>query len=285
MLNRRTFLKSSSLAVASMAAARLGVAQPVHQPLGVQLFSVRKQITTDLNGVLAQIRAIGYEQIEPFGPVYAHPVNEVKDICSQNGLTVPSGHFDYDTLESKLDYASTLGMKFVVCPMLPERLRAAGADGFRHGAERLNQIGEAVHARGMKFCFHNHNYEFKPFGNTTGFDILMQHTDPNLVGLELDCYWAAQAGRDPIEMLQQYANRVHLLHLKDRKPGYPPSQELNSAAGHFTDVGSGTINWPEIVKIARRQSVHHFFVDQDDSDHPPIESLTISYRYLRKIMA
>lgn len=286
MLSRRTFLKYSSLAAGTLALDSAGLAQSkAHQPIGVQLYTVRQQIEADLHGVLAQIHAIGYEEVEPYWNVYKHPAKELKQALADNGLRAPSGHFDYDGFESKLDYASELGLEFVVCPMLPEGIRTGDAPGFTQAADRLNHFGKLVHARGMKFCFHNHNYEFRKLGDTTGFDILMQHTDPALVGLEMDCYWITQAGRDPMQMLHQYANRIHLLHLKDRKPGFPISQELNSAAEHFTEVGSGTIQWPAILKAAQGQGIHHFFVEQDECERPPMDSLKISYRYLRSILS
>lgn len=288
MLNRRTFLKHSSLAAGSIAASGSGLAafaQTGHQPLGVQLYTVRDQINNDLNGVLAQIHAIGYEEVEPYWNVYKHPAKELKRMISDNGLRVPSGHFDYDGLEGKLDYASELGLEYVVCPMLPENIKTGDEKGFKQAADKLNQFGKLAHARGMKFCFHNHNYEFRKLGSTTGFDVLMQNTDAALVGLEMDCYWITQAGRNPLEMLHQYANRIHLLHLKDRKAGFPPSQVLNDAAGHFTEVGSGTIAWAPLLKAARQQGIRHFFVEQDASDRTPIESLKISYKYLHGILA
>jgi sugar phosphate isomerase/epimerase len=272
------------LAAGTLAIPRFAFATPKHQPLGVQLYTVRQQAERDLNGVLAQIRSIGYEEVEPYWNVYNRPASELKRMITDNGLRVPSGHFDYDGIESKLDYARELGVEYLVCPMLPENVRTGGPEGFVQAADRLNRYGELARARAMKFCFHNHNYEFRQLGDTTGFDLLMKHTDPALVGLELDCYWITQAGRDPVQMLHQYADRIHLLHLKDRKPAVANSQELNKAAEHFIEVGSGIIRWPEIIATAQGQGISHFFVEQDECDRPPIGSLKLSYHYLRTIL-
>ena len=138
------------------------------------------------------------------------------------GLSSASAHFDYVGFESKIDYGRQLGLEYMVCPMLPKNLWTS-AEGFREAAAKFNTWGKLVHDAGMTFAFHNHDYEFKPQGNTTGFAEFMQHTDPALVKLEFDLYWLTQGGQDPAAMLTKYANRARLIHLKDRKPNTPPA--------------------------------------------------------------
>ena len=99
----------------------------------------------------------------------------------------------------------------------------------------------------------------------------------------MDCYWVTQAGQDPVAMLQKLGKRVRMLHLKDRQRGFPPSQELNQAAEHFTEVGNGTIDWKNILTAAERLEVEYLFVEQDESDKPAVESLRISYRNLMDV--
>lgn len=84
-------------------------------------------------------------------------------------------------------------------------------------------------------------------------------------------------------MLQRLGKRIRLLHLKDRKQGFPPSQQLNSAAEHFTEVGNGSINWKAVLKVAQKYGVEHYFVEQDESERPPIESLRISYNNIEAL--
>ena len=166
--------------------------------------------------------------------------------------------------------------------MLPDEMRDS-IDGFSRAAANFNKWGERARSMGMRFGFHNHNYEFRKFGQTTGFDTLVARTDPKLVCFEMDCYWITQAGEDPVAILQRLGKRIRLLHLKDRKPGFPPSQQLNSAAGHFTEVGNGSIDWKEVLNAANKYSVEHLFVEQDESERPPIESLRISYNNLQAL--
>lgn len=281
MLSRRKFLAAGIGGLASVFAARKGFAAS-HRTLGVQLYTVRKQAESDLPGVLKQIRAIGYDEVETYWNVYSHPAKELRTMIMDAGLKVPSGHFDYAGLPAKLDYARELGIEYVVCPILPENMRDT-VDGFARAADNFNQWGERAKSMGMRFGFHNHNYEFRKLGHTTGFDTLVSRTDPKLVCFEMDCYWITQAGEDPVAMLQKLGRRIRLLHLKDRKPGFPPSQQLNKSAEHFTEVGTGSIDWKRVLAVGQKYGVEHYFVEQDESERPPIESLRISYKNLEAL--
>jgi len=280
MRSRRDFLRSGLAALRSVAASlQLFAGAALHPLLGVQLYTVRRQAETDLAPLLKQIRAIGYDEVETYWNVYSHPAKELRRMILDAGLRVPSGHFDYQGLSAQLDYASELGVSFVICPILPENLRNT-VDDYRRAADQFNQWGERARSLGMRFGFHNHNYEFLRLAGTSGFDVLVERTDPNLVCFEMDCYWVTQAGQDAVAMLQKLGKRVRMLHLKDRRGGFPPSQELNKAAEHFTEVGRGTIDWKNVLTAAERLEVEHLFVEQDESERPPIESLRISYGHL-----
>lgn len=283
MQSRRDFLRHGFMVVGSIAANRgLFAGAALHPRLGVQLYTVRRQAESDLPPLLKQIRAIGYDEVETYWNVYSHPANELRQMIIDAGLKVTSGHFDYQGLPAKLDYARELGLSFVICPILPESLRNT-ADDYRRAADQFNQWGERAHSLGMRFGFHNHNYEFRHLGGTTGFDVLVERTDPKLVYFEMDCYWVTQAGQEPIAMMQKLGKRVRMLHLKDRQRGFSPSQELNKAAEHFTEVGNGTIDWKNVLTAAERLEVEHFFVEQDECERPPVDSLRMSYRHLLSV--
>jgi sugar phosphate isomerase/epimerase len=282
MYDRREFLKLSITAASGLAANELRGAA-MHRPLGAQLYTVRQEAERALPAVLEAIHKIGYQEVETYWNVYTHPPAELRRMIADHGLRVPSGHFDYVGLESKIDYAKILGVAYMICPMLPENMWYT-LDGFRRAAEQLNIWGEKVRQAGMQLGFHNHNYEFRRFGETTGFDTMMKIADPKLVCLEMDCYWIVEAGENPLQMFERYGNRIQLLHLKDRKPGFPTSQVKDAAAEHFTEVGSGTINWKPILAAAEKNAVKHFYVERDSGGLAPMESLRISFRYLKPLM-
>ena len=285
ILDRRKFLQGSIAAAIGLAATKLAATKMFGEParpLGVQLYTVRHDAKHHLSSVLEAVRKIGYTEVETYWDVYKHPAADLRQMITEHGLTVPSGHFNYDGLEGKIDYAKTLGVEYVICPMLPKSMWFT-LDGYKRAADQFNLWGEKIKQAGMQFGFHNHNYEFRRFGDTTGYETMMQRCDPKLVCIEMDCYWIAQAGGDPLQMFQQYGDRIKLLHLKDRKSGFPTTQIKDAAAEHFTEVGAGTINWPEILAAAEKNGVKHFFVERDSGDLPALESLKVSYQYLQKI--
>jgi len=283
MLTRRNFLKSSAAALPTMA-LQSGLPKP-HQPIGVQLYTVRNLAEKDLPGVLKQIGAIGFQQVETYWNVYTHPAKELRKMIDDAGLSVPSGHFDYDGFEGKLDYAKQLGVNWMVCPMLPQNMQYSW-DGFHAAANKFNEWGKQVASLGMRFAFHNHDYEFKPYNNgKTGYQVLLEETDPNLVFFEMDCYWITQSGNDPVEMLHKLGKRVRMIHLKDRKAGFPPSYDMEESSSHFTEVGHGSINWKAVIDTAQKMGIEYYFVEQDQSPGNPLDSIRASYKYIRTIIA
>jgi sugar phosphate isomerase/epimerase len=156
-------------------------------------------------------------------------------------------------------------------------------DGFRKAAEYLNKMAAKAHAAGLKFGYHPHDYEFKPLPGGRGFDVLMREFDPT-IRLELDVFWAVEAGQNPIELMQQNRQRLALIHIKDRKPGadvrYAPDAE---AASFITEAGSGTIDWKAVLGEAHRLGVKQYFVDQDETALPIAQSLRVSWKYLSRI--
>lgn len=279
MFTRRKFL---NLAASAMPALALGADKRI--PLGAQLYSVREQAEKNLLETLHQVRAIGYDEVEFYAGLFEnHSAAELAGMLRRTGLTAASGHFGYETFPDKVLYARRLGLKWMVCPMLP-KAQWGTPEGYRRAAAAFNDWGKQCQQHGMRFAFHNHNYEFQDLKGTTGFDILLKETDPELVSVELDCYWIAQAGRDPALLLRQLGKRVRMLHLKDRTAGHPTSQELNEAAGHFVEVGKGSIAWRPLLAEAKKLGVEHYYVEQDKSDKSPMESLKISYMFLRPLL-
>jgi sugar phosphate isomerase/epimerase len=283
MLTRREFLGGVAAGLAGAALDTTASAKTTDRPLGVQLYTVRSLVQNDLPGTLKAIRKIGYRTVETFVAEYKMSARDLRQAILDAGLMVPSAHFGYDDFESRFDYAKELGVEYVVCSSIPKTI-ANSADGYKRGADQYNAWGAKAKTMGLKFGFHNHNAEFQDFGGVTGFDVLIKNTDPALVQWQMDCYWVAQAGRDPVAMFRQYGSRIQSLHLKDRKPNVPTSVETGPAAAHFTEVGNGTLDWVTILRLAGKDHIPYMYVEQDQTDRPPLESLQISYRNLVKFL-
>ncbi len=283
MQTRRKFLRNAAALTPAAWMASRNLWAEGRIPLGVQLYTVRKQAEQDLPRVLDQIDHIGYTEVEAFSGVYAgHSAASLRQMIQGAGLRVPSGHFDYNKFDSQFNYAKELGVNWMVISVIPPSLWGS-LDGFRTAAKQFNAWGARAKEMDMRFAFHNHDYEFRPHSGKTGYDVLIAETDPELVFFEVDCYWAAQAGHNPVALMKRLGHRVKLLHLKDRKAGFPNSFEMNSDSAHFVPVGSGSIDWKAVIAEGQRLGVEHYFVEQDQTAGPPIDALRMSYRYLRSI--
>lgn len=285
MTTRRDFITMSALAAGCVVSFPKSAFSQDPGPLnyGVQLFMVRRQAPTDLAGVLKSIHDIGFTQIELYPVVYDHPAAELKKIVDDSGLGLVSAHFDYADFPQRIEYGKALGLKYMVCPMLPKDQWTSAA-GFEKAANDFNQWGSRVNDAGMKFVFHNHCYEFKPQeGGLTGWQTLMGSTDPTLVNLELDIYWLTQAGQNPSRMLKDYRERVKLIHLKDRTAGAPIGYDPGPDGDHFTELGKGTIDWQRLLTQARWQGIRYAYLDQDDTAGPVMASMAESFAYLKNL--
>lgn len=178
-----------------------------------------------------------------------------------------------------MQHASTLGMKYMITVTRPEWRRSL--DGWKRTGAHFNELGASCQKAGLTVGYHNHQFEFKIFDGTLGYDELMRSTDPNLVKMEMDCFWITLAGKDPVDYFDRYPGRFALLHLKDLKKGYPPTTEDDFQGNPFTEVGRGIINWKRIFQAAPKAGVHYYFVEQDECDHPALESARISYEFLK----
>ena len=286
MLTRRRFAALSAAAAGATLAAPLkahAAATRSGMEFGVQIFMVRDRLQpADLPATLSLIHSIGYATIETYPLVYNRPARELKALIEGIGLKAPSGHFDYDTLEEHVDYAAELGVEYMICPMLARPLWDS-LDGFKQAAAHLNKAAAKARAAGLKFGYHPHNYEFRKLEGGRGFEVLMRELDPS-VKLELDVYWAIEAGEDPLALMQKYRDRLALIHIKDRKQvtGFTYSP-FDPHAAHYTEAGSGTIDWKVMLGEARRLGVKQYFVDQDGTDLTEDESLRRNWNYLSQL--
>ena len=177
--------------------------------------------------------------------------------------------------EKKIVEALETGKRYWVCywPWLSDAKNIT-ADEAKTAADNLNKLGEAAKKGGIKFCWHNHNWEFeKPTSDGLPFDILMKNTDPEIVKSELDIYWVRKGGGDPLECLKKYPGRYEILHVKDMDA---------TPAKSFACPGSGIIDFGPIFREAWDQGVRHYIVEKDGEKNG-IECLQSSAEYLKNV--
>ncbi|HET7615527.1 MAG TPA: sugar phosphate isomerase/epimerase [Bacillales bacterium] len=247
--------------------------------IGLQLFSVWKEAEKNFLGTVKKVAGIGYESIQ-FAGFFGTPAEEVKTLMDQEGIRpagahVPIEQLQSDDLERTFQFHERIGNRLIVCPALPEEMRKSQEDYLRT-AEVLNEIGEKCKNAGFTFGYHNHDFEFRRLGETTGFDLLYGNTDPALVKMELDCFWASFAGRDPLEVLKEHGERCISLHIKD----------IKTVGGKkiSTEIGNGKLDIDSLVQAGKKYGVDWFTVEQEEFERDAFESLAISAKQLKKIV-
>jgi sugar phosphate isomerase/epimerase len=205
------------------------------------------------------------------------------------GLNLVSSHFGSGTRDAKVSdwrqatmlhhfeelcgKAAEAGQQYITCSWMDESLRKT-KDDLKRTAELFNQTGETAKKAGLQFAYHNHDFEFKQVGDVVLYDFMLANTNPELVKYEIDLYWVVAAGKDPVAYLEKYPNRFPLCHVKDMD-----KQDKTKNA----EVGSGTIDYPGILKAAKANGMKHYLVEQETFTRPAIESMRISYNYLAKL--
>ena len=187
--------------------------------IGLQFWSIREEMEKDLLGMIEKVAEMGYTGAQ-FAGFFDHSAEDVKAKMDEVGIRAAGAHVQINELENQLDetlkYHETIGNDLIIVPFLPENMRTTAED-YKRTAKLLNDIGRKVHAAGFSLAYHNHDFEFDVFDGKTGFDILFENTDANHLKIELDCYWAAYTGNDPLEIIEKYATRCVSLHIKDMK--------------------------------------------------------------------
>jgi sugar phosphate isomerase/epimerase len=187
------------------------------------------------------IAAAGYAHVETYGPFHDDP-SATRRLLDARGLTAKSAHIDLETLESEPsrapDIAATLGLDFVVAPYLPEARRPTTIDGWKAFGSRLSRVGEKLSAHGVRFAWHNHDFEFAALPDGS---LPIEHLLGDALLWEADLAWVTRAGADPFAWIARYGGRIPLVHVKDIAP---PGDNL--AEEGWADVGAGVLPWRDL---------------------------------------
>jgi sugar phosphate isomerase/epimerase len=232
-------------------------------PISVQLYTVRNAITDDLAAALDRVAAIGFTQVEPYRFVERAP--EYATALAAAGLTAPSGHasvIDSATPAQTFEAAALLGIATVIDPFVPT-VRWQTADDAARNAERVNELAIVAARFGLRFGYHNHNWEFaNQVGGRSIYQLFAEQLSPDVV-LEVDTFWSTVGGADTPALLTQLGDRVQFIHVKDGQvagdiaTSLPSSRsalevpdELMAAFKLQLPAGSGDVDVPAILAAA-----------------------------------
>lgn len=317
MTNRRKFLQQSGAAALSalilpkLAGANY-FANKKTTPIGLQLYTLGDLMITDAQGTLEKLAAIGYTQVESAGSqkgnFYGFKPKEFATMVKDAGLHWRSAHVGgapftmaqimkmaktaedsariqkmmekfkdavkplnlTENYQQLADDAAEAGLSYLVCSSIP----VSTMDEIKTAAEVFSKTGEACKKNGVQFAYHNHVTEFDTIEGTRPFDYILNNTDKDLVKMELDLAWATKAKQDPVALFKLHPGRFPLWHVKD----------LDKNTMNPAEVGTGVVDFKHIFDNAKESGMKYFFVEQDGAPQP-IQNVTNSYNYLKKMMA
>jgi sugar phosphate isomerase/epimerase len=227
---------------------------------------------------------------------------EVLPLCKDLGLAVPSAHFEYAiitnawanyggspprkgySLHAALADARKAGLEYVVIPSIAPGDRG-GMGTYLRLAQSLNQAGEQAKRMGLRLAYHNHSFEFRKYGQHTGFDILLNNIEKDLVHMELDPFWVVIGNQDPLLLMRKHAHSMRLLHLKDMRQYTNPTFEDTVPVEAFRALGTGVLDIARLMHSAHNAGVAHYFVHLDHFAGDALDGLRQSYDYLQKMKA
>ena len=253
------------------------------EPVGLQLYSLRGEFMQNVPATLEKVRSFGIKNVELAGTYNLSPA-KFKEMLDANKLKPVSGHFPFeryrDDVEGIAKDAKVLGLQYAGCAWIPHKDQFDEAEA-REAINVFNKAGEALAKHGIKFFYHCHGFEFLPHGDGTFMDLLMKETNPKFVRFEMDVFWVVHPGQDPVKWLEKYPKRWELMHVKDMKKGLKGDFTGKADVKNDVTVGTGQMDWPAILKAAKKSGVQHYFIE--DESPTAAEQIPASMKYLETV--
>ncbi|HTR32028.1 MAG TPA: TIM barrel protein [Puia sp.] len=275
--SRRTFLRNTALAASAISLMPGDAWAGFYKKrmVGIQLYSVRDAMEKDPAGSLKKIADMGYVYVEHAnyvgGKFYGYAPKDFKSLLDSLGLKMHSGHTSFgpggwdegkkdftDSWKQTVEDAAIVGQRYVISPWLDQSWRQT-YDQLLGILEIFNKNGELCKAHGMKFGYHNHDFEFSQVLNGQKvYDIIMQHTDPKLVAQQLDMGNLYNGGAVAAGIAMQYPGRFELMHVKDEIKATSGNEKYES-----TTLGDGIVGTREICDLGKKGHTKYYIIEQE----------------------
>ncbi|WP_405381342.1 sugar phosphate isomerase/epimerase family protein [Maribacter sp. LLG6340-A2] len=277
MTTRRNFIKQTSLfGAGTILLSQLSYASNITGIYGVQLYSFRDDMLKNPERTLENIAKLGYKEIESAGSskgyYYGLTPSQISQTCNDLGMKITSGHVRLDdNFERTMEDAVATGQEYLICSSMPSNGQTV--DNYKKVAEQFNKAGEACKKLGLKFGYHNHEYEFEKKNNVVLYDVLMDNTQDDLVHMELDLGWVVVAGKDPLSYFNKYPGRFPLWHLKD----------MDMDKKESTEFGKGGLDIALMLQNKELSGVKHIYVEQEEYAKTPMDSMKHNMNFLNAL--
>jgi sugar phosphate isomerase/epimerase len=281
-LSRRNFLKTTTVSLAAACAAGSGCDEPVKLrlskqtiPVGLQLYSVRKDCEKDLPATVAKVAEMGYQGVE-FAGYYDYTAKDIRKLLDDNGLKCCGTHTALDTLlgdnlPKTIEFNQTIGNKYLIVPWLDPN-EYSSAEGWQKAADLFNELAEKVEPHKMQVGYHNHSHEFKAVDGKIPWDIFFGNTRKDVI-MQFDTGNAMQGGGDALPYLKRYPGRAVTVHLKEY-----------SATNKNAILGEGDIDWQELLNLCETIGGTKWYIIEEEKDvYPPLKGVELSLQNFRKL--
>lgn len=235
----------------------------------LQLYTLRRPLEEDLPGTIRRVADIGFTQVEPYN--FVATAKELGSALKENGLTAPSGHAPLLSQDQDEIFAAArdLGITTVIDPFIPAD-RWQTAEDIRATAEKLNEAAKKGAEYGIRVGYHNHQWELESLvEGRTALEYFADLLDPELV-LEVDTYWVAVGGQDPVDILARLGDRVKLIHIKDGP--------LTTDTRAQQPAGKGKVQVLDVIAAAKALEVG--VVEFDDYEGDIFQGIAESLAFL-----
>lgn len=257
---------------------------------GIVSYTYRKSFEKDIPSTLDIIKGNGITDIE-FSNLFGKTAADLRKMIDEKGIYCSSFGVGYDDLVNKTaevaQNAKTLGASYVRVAGIPHAAPGGAGPGVftleeaQKAIDDFNRVGKILKEEyGLGFIYHNHGFEFQPYGDGTLYDLIVTRTDPKYVSFEMDILWAFFPGQDPAGLLRKYGSRYKALHLKDLRKGVKGNLSGGTSADNDVVLGTGQIDLPAVLKAARAAGIRHYYIE--DESNAVMEQVPQSIAYLKK---
>lgn len=262
----------------------------------------------DPKGTLKKLAELGYKYIEPFahagvgGKSYGlyMELEEARDYLAEIGLRVVGAHYyplSCDGLEAFCAYYAALGVKQIGCggAHFP-----GGMPDVMAKCKLMSNDSKVAAAHGLKYYYHNHYREYQLIDGKQIIDIIMDSTDPQYVYYQMDNFWTARGGVDPVKEMERFGKRILMLHQKDfnkdageplnifeeridiNKPVSMEEDQKTRLLSLFAEVGTGILPIQEYIDAGNKIGVEYMLLEQDKTSMGEMKSIAVSMEAFRK---
>jgi len=253
--------------------------------VSLQTFTIRR-FTKSPNAILsalAKVKALGINAIElAYIRLKKEEMAAVAQASKEHNIDVGSSQITFDFLSKNRDWVLDFHLQQLDCQttsvsVLPHKAIVGDESALLRFAEQLDQLGQYYRERGLKLCFHHHDFEFRRYGDKTGLAHLMDNTDPNNIGLVIDCYWSQHGGKAPHDLILQLKDRVNVIHLRD----YTVQRKFFEMSPNDAALGDGNLDINRIIKSCHEANVSYMAIEQ--STKQPYQMIEKSVKHLHQL--